>query len=144
MVDELLDETLTEDPTPVDPPAPEPAPTPPYDSILVSIRKKIGGYVEDDSFDEDLITNINTSLSILTQLGVGPEDGFFITGENETWTELLGPHAKPAKLHMVKDFVFLQTKMIFDPPQVGGVLNAYQAQLDMLTWRLNVAVDPGD
>lgn len=115
------------------------------DSILVSIRKKIGGYVEGDSnFEEDLVTNINTALSILTQLGVGPADGFCITGEDETWDDLLGPHSKPAKLHMVKDFVFLQTKMIFDPPTIGGVINAYQQQLDMLTWRLNVAVDPGE
>lgn len=112
------------------------------DSILATIKKKIGGYTEDDTFDEELITNINTALSILTQLGVGPADGFFITGEGETWNDLLGPHSKPAKLQMVKDFVYLQVKMIFDPPQVGGVINAYQQQLDMLTWRLNVAVDP--
>lgn len=115
------------------------------DSILLTIKKKVGGYMENyDSFDEDLITNINTALSILTQLGVGPADGFCITGENETWSDLLGVHAKPAKLQMAKDFIYLQVKMIFDPPQVGGVLNAYQQQLDMLTWRLNVAADPGD
>lgn len=114
------------------------------DSILATIKKKIGGYAEDDTFDEELITNINTALSILTQLGVGPADGYYITGEGETWNDLLGPHSKPAKLQMVKDFVYLQVKMIFDPPQVGGVINAYQQQIDMLTWRLNVAVDPGD
>lgn len=115
------------------------------DSILDTIKIKIGGYMEDDnSFDEDLITHINTALSILTQIGVGPADGFMITGDTETWAQLLGPHIKPAKLQMVKDFVWLQVKMLFDPPQIGGVLTAYQQQLDMLTWRLNVAVDPGE
>lgn len=112
------------------------------DSILATIRKKIGGYVEGDSaFDTDLIVCINTALSVLTQLGVGPAEGFRITGEEETWSDLL-TNSQPGRLEMVKDFVFLRTKMIFDPPQVGSVINAYNDTINELTWRINVAVDP--
>ena len=45
-------------------------------SILIS-TKKILGIAEDYTvFDLDIITHINTAFSTLTQLGVGPAEGF--------------------------------------------------------------------
>ena len=40
------------------------------DSILVSIKKLIGLAPEDESFDIDLITHINSAIDVLTQLGM--------------------------------------------------------------------------
>ena len=42
------------------------------ESILTSIKKMLGIPEEYDHFDPDLIMHINSVLSILTQIGVGP------------------------------------------------------------------------
>ena len=47
-------------------------------SILTSIKKSLGIEAEYTHFDEELIMHINSVFMILTQLGVGPEEGFEI------------------------------------------------------------------
>ncbi len=112
------------------------------DSILITIRNMIVGFTDSDTtFDSSLIIFINSALSVLTQLGVGPEEGFSIADETATWSDLL-TNSQPGRLEMVKEYVFLRVKMMFDAPTVGGVINAYKERIDELTWRLNVAVDP--
>lgn len=104
------------------------------DSILNTIKELILGHSEDTDFDTDLIININTALSYLCQLGVGPEDGFEITGPDETWSELL---VNEKALKMAITYVYLRVKIVFDPPS-GGVLNSYESQIEELAWRLQV------
>lgn len=104
------------------------------DSILNTIKELILGHSEDSDFDTDLIININTALSYLCQLGVGPEDGFEITGPDETWSELL---ENEKALKMVITYIHLKVKTIFDPP-TGGVLDSYESQIKELEWRLQV------
>ena len=53
------------------------------DSILSTIKRLLGGNIEGNYFDDELIIDINSVLSILTQLGVGPKDGFVITKDGE-------------------------------------------------------------
>lgn len=48
------------------------------ESILTSIKKMLGITEEYEHFDADLIMHINSVFMILTQLGVGSADGFFI------------------------------------------------------------------
>lgn len=104
------------------------------DSILNTIKELVLGHSEDSDFDTDLIVNINTALSYLCQLGVGPKDGFEITGPNETWSEFL---ENEKALRMVVTYIYLKVKVIFDPP-TGGVLNSYESQIEELAWRLQV------
>lgn len=113
------------------------------DSILLSILERIGGYTytdTEDGFDNDVLMAINTALSILTQIGVGPKEGFYITGSSETWDEFITNDSK-VSLEMVKDYVFLRVRMLFDTPTAGPVQSAYQSMLDELTWRINVAAE---
>ena len=44
------------------------------DSILTSIKKLLGIAEEYEHFDPDIVMYINSAFSVLTQLGVGPED----------------------------------------------------------------------
>lgn len=114
------------------------------DSILISMLQRLGGYTEgDDDFYEDIMMFTNAAISVLTQLGVGPSDGFVVTGDSETWNDFLS-NPKPDRLQMVKEFVYLYVRTSWDPPTIGGVLSAYKERLDELTWRINVAVDPGE
>lgn len=43
-------------------------------SILLSVKKNLGIAAEYTHFDADIISHINSSLAILFQEGVGPQD----------------------------------------------------------------------
>lgn len=109
------------------------------DSILNSIKKLLGSHEDDTDFDIDLIININTVLAILTQLGVGPSEGFSITGPTETWSDFVD--LSMASMEQVKSYVFLKVKLVFDPPMSSTVIEAYKRQMDELEWRLLHAVE---
>ena len=110
-------------------------------SILTSIKKMLGITEDYEHFDTDLIIHINSVFMILRQLGVGPESGFSISGPNELWSDYLEDETK---LELVKSYVYLKTKLIFDPPLSSAVMEAINRQISEFEWRLNVAVDPGE
>jgi hypothetical protein len=58
-------------------------------SILKSTKKLLGISPDDDSFDLDVMTHINSEFSVLHDLGVGPTDGFAIADEYVTWEAYL-------------------------------------------------------
>ena len=109
------------------------------DSILMTIRKLVCGDPYADHFDPDLLVHINACFSILNQLGVGPENGFVVTDETQSWSSYSD---NERVLNMVKTYVTLKVKKIFDPPLTSSVLEAMDKEISQLEWRLNVAVDP--
>lgn len=109
------------------------------DSILLSIKKVLGAQSMLDDFDDDIKMHINSALMILRQLGIGPATGFSIHGSEETWSDFLGEDE--SLLEMVKSYVAMKVRIIFDPP-VGGALDALKSSIAEFEWRLNVAVDP--
>ena len=109
------------------------------DSILDSVKKDLGITVEYTHFDPDIIMGINTSLSILNQLGVGPSSGFYITDRSAVWSDFLD---NETQLEFVKSYISKKTKQLFDPPQTGPLAEALDKVLKELEWRINVAVDP--
>ena len=109
------------------------------DSILMTIRKLVCGNPYADHFDTDLLVHINACFSILNQLGVGPENGFVVTDETQSWSSYISDNYI---LNMVKTYVTLKVKKIFDPPLTSSVLEAMDKEISQLEWRLNVAVDP--
>lgn len=106
------------------------------DSILTSIKKLLGITEDCNSFDGDLILHINTVLAALNQLGVG--NGFSITGDKETWTELLG---NDSRLNLVKSYVHLRVKSLFDPPLSSSVSDSIERNIKELEWRILVVAD---
>ena len=108
------------------------------DSILDSIKKILGMPPEYDAFDTDLVIHINSVFGILTQLGVGPEGGFSISDNTTLWKAYLGDSKD---LEMVKSYIALKVRLIFDPPTIGAVMDAMKEQIRELEWRLNVQVD---
>ena len=51
------------------------------ESILTSIKKMLGLSKDYTQFDDDIIMHINTVFLNLTQLGVGPKNGFVIADD---------------------------------------------------------------
>jgi hypothetical protein len=107
-------------------------------SILTGIKKLLGIVEEDTSFDTDIILHINMAFFNLNQLGIGPAEGYSITDKSTVWGDYLESRTD---LEAVKTFVFLKTRLIFDPPQSGFLLDAIKEQIRELEWRLNVQIE---
>ena len=114
--------------------------TPPIESpsILVSTKAALGVTQDDTSFDAELLTFINSALAEVNQVGVGPVEGLMIFSEAEEWEALIG---NDARLNIVKPYVYLYCKMLFDPPEVGFVLTSMERILERHIWRLMVVAD---
>lgn len=108
------------------------------ESILETIKKLLGIDKTYKQFDDDIVVAINSAFMSLNQLGVGPEEGFRIEGSDESWDDYI---SDTLKLEAVKSYVHLKTKLLFDPPQSGVVMECYNRQISELEWRLNVSVD---
>lgn len=108
------------------------------DSILTSIKKMLGIQEEYTHYDADLIMHINSVLSTLTQLGVGPLAGFRIEDELATWNDFIGDDPK---LDMVKSYIHMKVKLLFDPPLSSAVIESINRMISEMEWRLNVAVE---
>lgn len=111
------------------------------DSIFLTVKKMLGIAEEYKAFDLDLVVNINSTFLSLCQLGVGPRFPFSISGEIETWSDLLGEQEEI--LQGVATWVFLKTRLIFDPPTQSFLIEEIHKQIDELEWRLNVQVEGG-
>lgn len=106
--------------------------------ILATIKKLLGVGEDDTHFDGDILIYINSALAVMRQIGVGPVDGF-VANATSKWTDFLGTGLK---LEIVKSYVYLKTKLIFDPPQNSSVAAALKSQADECEWRVLIEVDP--
>lgn len=110
-----------------------------YESVLDSIKKMIGVDKDYGAFDVDLIIAINGVFTILNQLGVGPEKEYSITGPDETWLDFFGV---TDAINLVKPYMYLKCKLIFDPPSSGVLNEALERQIAEYEWRITVQADP--
>lgn len=102
-------------------------------SILLSTKKMLGLNEEYDAFDLDIITNINTVFLTLQQLGIGPQQGFMIDGDDEVWDDFTGGRIN---LNAIRTYVFLRVRLLFDPPAASHHVAAIKEQIDELEHRL--------
>ena len=104
-------------------------------SILISTKQVLGvgeGYTV---FDLDIMTHINAAFSVINQIGVGNPSGFFIEGETEVWADIGVPNNQ---LNLVKTYILLKVRMLFDPPATGFLIDAMTKQISEYEWRLNI------
>ena len=109
------------------------------ESILTSIKKLIGITEDYKHFDTDLIIHINSVFMILSQMGIGPDNGFSISDETTTWNDYLPEGDK--NFEAVKTYIYLKTRLIFDPPQSSSTMEAIKQTISELEWRLNVEAE---
>jgi hypothetical protein len=107
------------------------------ESILLSVKKLLNVAEFDTNFDSDLILYINSALMVVWQIGIG-QKGFKITGETETWEDLLGDDTH---LELVKTYVALKVRIAFDPPQSSFVLESVNKLITEYEYRLNVQAE---
>ena len=107
------------------------------DSILDSIKKLLGIQPEYMAFDQDLIIHINTVLVILNQLNVGPPEGFLIYDGTESWDDYIVKE----QISMVKSYIYLRVRLLFDPPGSGILVDSINRMISELEWRLYLEGD---
>ena len=110
------------------------------ESILTSIKKLLGPSGDYNYFDPDIIMHINTALMDLRRLGVGPAEGFRIEDDTTTWNDFI-PNADLMKLESIKDYVYLNVRLLFDPPANGALMDSIERRIEKLEWTINVAAE---
>lgn len=108
------------------------------ESILTSTKSLLGITDECADFDADIIIHINTVLAVLNQLGVGNKKGFAITDSTATWNDFMGDDPR---LLMVKSYVGLKVRLLFDPPLSSSVTDAINRNIQELEWRILATAD---
>ena len=93
---------------------------------------------EYDAFDLDIITHINSVFTILTQIGVGPTNGFMIEDKTAIWTDFI---QDSGIYQLVKSYVVLKVRLLFDPPISSAVLECYKTQANEYEWRLKTMAE---
>lgn len=100
-------------------------------SILTSTKKILGIADDYTAFDLDIITHINSSFYVINQLGVG-EENFYIEDSDALWSDFISIE----DYNLVKSYVFLKVKMLFDPPSTSFLLTSMEKQIQEFEWRL--------
>lgn len=105
------------------------------ESIFTTIKTLLDVPADDDSFDADILTYINSAFYSLRQLGVGPKEGFVITGADQTWNDF---DANASLIGEVKTYIQQKVRLLFDPPNNSFLVSAIQENLKELEFRLNM------
>lgn len=109
------------------------------DSILTTIKKMVGIDKEDEEFDLEIITHINSVFMDLNQIGVGPSEGFYIEDDSAIWDDFI---AERGTLEAVRSYIYLRVKLLFDSNTLSSsVIESMNRQIDKLEWRLKEAAE---
>ena len=100
-------------------------------SILTSTKKILGIAQDYTAFDVDIIAHINSTFALLNQLGIGVE-GYYITNSTPVWAAF----APTGDYNMIRSYVFLKVRMLFDPPATSFLITAMEKQIEEYEWRL--------
>ena len=110
------------------------------DSILTSIKKLMGLTEEYDAFDQDILILINSVLFELEQIGVKAKDGFALSDKTAVWSDYSDDDRL---LNVLKPYIYMKTKLTFDPPTSSGALDSMNRIIDRFEWRINLYADTG-
>ena len=109
-------------------------------SILQDVRVAVGLSSDSSDFDTELLMHINGAIGRLNQNGIGNLS--FVSDDETKWIDLQDSTQIDGNKYfqMVPLFVFMSTKLLFDPPPPSTV-QYYQSNIDQLLWRLKIAYE---
>ena len=102
--------------------------------ILDDIKKFMPINYDDDSFNDQLILQINYALSLVIAKGFGPENGFMID-PNTKWPEFT---IRTDALPFIKTFCGYKVKLLFDPPLSSAVIESYNKCIAEAEWNISI------
>lgn len=104
-------------------------------SILKSTKKVLGLDAAYTPFDHDIIIHINSVFMTLADLGIGPSETFMIEDDTKTWDDFL---SGDNRVNAARQYMYMKTRMAFDPPQNQFGVTALENLIKELEWRINV------
>lgn len=108
------------------------------ESILGTIKKMLGITYDYEQFDVDIIVHINSAFATLAQIGSELKEGYTITDKYNVWSE----YTEDIKiLDMIKTYIYLKTRLIFDPPASSMVAEAIKSTIKELEFRIQLQTD---
>lgn len=113
----------------------------PLDSILNTTKKLLDVHIEDDSFDVDILTYINSTFSILSQMGVGPTVPLYIVDASTPWSAFTEGNPE---LNMARAYVGNKARLLFDRTGTSFSLEAVKELVKEFEWRLNIVGQEAD
>lgn len=109
------------------------------DSILSTIKDMVGIAKEDDSFDNDLIININSALSVLWQIGMPFAGSYSIKNNSDTWGSMF--EGNEPLIDMSKEYMYMRVRIVFDPPSNSYVMDSIKNRISELEWRIRIQLE---
>ena len=103
-------------------------------SILKETKHVLGLGADYTPFDQDVILHINSIFGVLHQLGVGPEEAFYIQDDSIKWSSFV---QGSNQINMVKTYMYLRVRLLFDPPTTSFAIKAMEDQIREFEYRLN-------
>lgn len=111
------------------------------DSILSSVKKLIGISEDDESFDLDIMLNINAASSILYQLGV-LQKPFTITSKDDKYNDLI-PGGTDDVINQIKMYYVYKTRLGFDSSSLSGIMvDVLKEMIRETEYRLMISYNP--
>ena len=104
-------------------------------SILSSIKDLLG--IDDDMtvFDTEIIQHINAAFTTIHQLGVGPDDGFFIENGEDIWDDF---SSDPKLVNLARSYIYKKVRLAFDPPTNSFLNTSIENQIKEDEFRINM------
>lgn len=108
------------------------------DIILTEVKQRLEIEQDTTEFDIDILSSVNSAFFSLYQLGIGPTTPFYID-DTTAWESFKTKLPKS----IILEYLYLKTKLVFDPPNSSSVIEAYNNRISELEFRMNIEVDNG-
>lgn len=105
-----------------------------YESVLNSVKKLLNIHPSETAFDLDVIVHVNSTFMTINQLGAGSAKPFTIDSAAQKWNDFLTDRDD---LALIKSYVYLKVRLLFDPPSNASLYSAIEKQLGEYEWRIN-------
>lgn len=110
-----------------------------YTKTILSDIKSMLSVEYGDSFDKEILLFINSAVMEVYQLGCCTYQNEVT--EDTTWDDILSTDDMKMSVSFVKKYIYIRTKLSFDPPTSGFYTTALEKELDELKYRLIVQVE---
>lgn len=107
-------------------------------SVLNTIKKMLGIDISYDYFDPEILTYINSVISILKQLGVRVKECGNLSDASAMWSDLF---YDGDDLNALKSYIWARVRLMFDPPTNSSVIESLNSMIKEFEWRITVMVD---
>lgn len=111
------------------------------ESIIDSIKRDLGIDTGCDAFDQDIKMHIQSVLSTLYQIGVDSARSVSVDDKSVKWGDIFSDDLD--LFPMIKQYVYLKVRVVFDPPTSSFVLESCNKMIDELEWRINIEAEGG-